>query len=233
VNNLQKLLEQAARSGKRPAWCDPHNPPQQTMRLRTVREANQQTARNTIDRNRPTLDAVQGLLRDFGVDQDTIQRVLTHLLQWLAQEDPLGFLRSLQDGQLRELLGEIAPVVAQWLGENLGSFGGGSARKRRGARTVRTTRLPTPTLGSIVLSNAPGLIRLGLGVIGQGTNFSAAGPFPSPGLPAGGEPGTAPDFSTGTIELPPSDNVPAPGTPIAAPPISGPGVEGANVEELP
>jgi hypothetical protein len=61
-----------------------------------------------------------------------ITHALNALTDWLGNDDPLAFLHSLQQGQLFNLLGEIAPPIAQWLSDNIGATGPAGRQSRKG-----------------------------------------------------------------------------------------------------
>lgn len=80
---------------------------------------------------------VQGLLQDLGhLTPQQIDQAINHLANWLTQDDPLGFLLSLQTGQVLNLLAQVAPVIAQWLAENMGLMGAGGYQGRRGGGSL-------------------------------------------------------------------------------------------------
>lgn len=174
--------------------------PQNQQRARILRQAQGQRATQTNDRYGNFLQFVANALQDVAhLPYNDIQRAVSQLADWLGKDDPLGLLHDLENGQLLTLLGEIAPVVAQWFSDNLGLTARGGRQSRRGGRaTVRS--LTVPSLAS--------LINLGQTIapfIQQYAGSLTIGGYPgaSP-QPGGGGPGPAgnPIGPSSTIELP-------------------------------
>jgi hypothetical protein len=132
-------------------------PPNTPSRL--IRQADQYRQTETQQRYGQFLQFIQQALTSLGkLSPQQISRALDALTNWLGQDDPLGFLHSLQQGQLFNLLGEVAPVIAQWLSEASGIVGPGGRQSRKGgyARVVRSAGPPAISFSSI-LSNLPSL----------------------------------------------------------------------------
>lgn len=105
----------------------------QQVPSRNLRQASQQRTLQTVERYGNFLSLIQAALQYVGrLSPMEIQNALNALTRWLGQDDPLSFLHSLQQGQLFILLGEVAPVVAQWLSDGLGVSSGGGRQSRRG-----------------------------------------------------------------------------------------------------
>lgn len=116
-----------------------------------------------------------------------IQQFIGKLAGWLEADDPLGFLHELENNQLLTILGEVAPVVAQWVSEGLGLGGPGGNRRRIGGRTTVASfaGLLTPAslerLGGLIASYLPtgyGPFFGGPGAAGGGGEISGGGSVP-------------------------------------------------------
>jgi hypothetical protein len=122
--------------------------PTNRIPARLLNNATSQRAQQTNDRYGNFLQFVAKALRDVAnLPTDKIQRVIAELADWLGKDDPLGLFHSLENGQLLNLLGEIAPVIAEWFSENLGLARGGRQSRRGGFGRVTAF---SPSLGSVI-----------------------------------------------------------------------------------
>jgi hypothetical protein len=201
--------------------------PQSQIPNRILRNAKQQADQRTAQRYGNLLQFVQRILQTvLHLSSQQTNQAINALGDWLQRDDPLGTIRSLQNGQLFNLLGEVAPVIAQWLSENLNLLSAGGSRGRKGGYSqVRNFSPSQPgnfssvTAGLVTaLANA-----FGGGGFGGG-GFGADVPsFNEPGiggLPSG--PSTA--GGTSTVVIPSGSG----GTSDTYAPGEGP-----NVEEIP
>ncbi len=138
------------------------------------RAADQQRARATDDRYGQFLQFIEQELTALGrLSPQQISHALNALTDWLGKDDPLGFLHSLQQGQLFNLLGEIAPVVAGWVSDAIGASGAAGRKSRRGGYSRVTaqsaTHIPIAQLIGVA-QNLAGLVR------GGGGGFIDPGP---------------------------------------------------------
>lgn len=195
---LQQILGPAAT-----AQCNPNRP---NISPRRIAEAQRQRATINANKYGDALDFVRKALSEVSnLSTKQIDDFTNTLSRFLGQSDPLGLIHDLRYGQLRILLGEVAPVIAGWLADNIGLFTGG-ARGRRGG------------FGRVALSTAAGfpIGRLISVLSNLGGGVSPSGPS----ITIGGYPGAAPDQGGGgpgaagnpigppnTIELP-DDNTP-------------------------
>lgn len=186
--------------------------PTQRVPARIRREANKQRTDITLARYDNVIQFTGELLRDYAkLDQHEVQSVLGDLTKWLGKDDPLGFLHSLQQGQLQILLGEIGPVVAGWLADNIGIFGGGSQGRKGGYSRVRQTRsFSVPSFRSIISLGqqlAPFVRQLGGGTLptfGSGGAGGSLDTFPTVPFNPSGPPHTIdlPADPSNVLEIP-------------------------------
>jgi hypothetical protein len=121
--------------------------PTNRIPARLLSDATRQRAQQTNDRYGNFLQFIANALRDVAdLPTDKIRSVIGELANWLGKDDPLGLLHSLENGQLLTLLGEIAPVIAEWFSENLGLARGGRQSRRGGFGRVTTF---APSLSSV------------------------------------------------------------------------------------
>lgn len=174
--------------------------PQNRIPARIRQGANQERQQITRDRYGNFLNFVQGALSDLtNLPTAKIQMAISDLANWLGNDDPLGLFHSLENGQLLNLLGEIAPVIAQWFSENLGLANRGGRQSRKGGyrRITNQSANTFPSFESILALGenlAPYLQRYG-GSIGIGST-------PSSGTASGGSGGGNPIGEPDTIEVP-------------------------------
>jgi hypothetical protein len=186
-----------------PRFCNPRqgtltaNEPT-NIPARLTRQASQQRTTQTQQRYGNFLQFIQQALNALGrLTPQEIQHALSALEGWLGKDDPLGFLQSLQEGQLFELLGEIAPVIAQWLSENLGIVGPGGRRSKAGGygRVVRTSGGP----------NLASLLQLGSSVYPFISRYlggsSSINPGPPLNAPASFGPSPNPTGPSSTVDV--------------------------------
>jgi hypothetical protein len=197
MTNRQRL-QQILGSNPTSNCGQPPNPP--LIPSNRTAEARRQRAQQTNNQYGNFLQFVSRALNEVSnLTPSQISRFVSTLSNWLGIDNPVGFLESLRTGELNILLGEVAPIVASWLADNLGSVaGGGRGRKLRGTNIASV--LPR-LISSFPFNELSGV----LGSVGStptGFGGYSLADLSSGNTPTGYAP--APDYSgqPSTIEIP-------------------------------